>query len=156
MQVSVFHLVTPWDPACGKSCYLVITSRKPCPFSQPRIRIPCLSMASVCIYFQVHQPFRLRRYSVFDTDRHYFDEYKNAEICRKVAHKCYLPANRMLLDTIRMHEGRFRISYSITGVALEQFQHIAPEVVDTFHELNKTGCVEWLDETYYHSLSFLY
>jgi alpha-amylase len=113
-------------------------------------------MASVCFYFQVHQPFRLRRYSVFDTDRHYFDEYKNAEICRKVAHKCYLPANRVLLDTIRMHEGRFRISYSITGVALEQFQQYAPEVMDTFHELNKTGCVEFLEETYYHSLSFLY
>ena len=74
-------------------------------------------MASVCFYFQVHQPFRLRRYSVFDTDRHYFDDYKNAEICRKVAHKCYLPANRTLLETIRIHEGRFRIAYSITGVA---------------------------------------
>ena len=56
-------------------------------------------MASVCFYFQIHQPLRLRRYSVFDTDQHYFDDYKNAEICRKVAHKCYLPANRTLLDT---------------------------------------------------------
>src|SRR3982751_3983062 len=113
-------------------------------------------MASVCFYFQVHQPYRLRRYSVFDTDRHYFDDTKNAEICRKVAHKCYLPANRMLLETIRVHEGRFRIAYSITGVALEQFIRYAPEVLDTFHELNKTGCVEFLDETYHHSLSFLY
>ena len=67
-------------------------------------------MASVCFYFQVHQPFRLRRYSVFDTDRHYFDDQKNAEICRKVAHKCYLPANRTMLETIRMHEARFRIA----------------------------------------------
>src|SRR5213082_369951 len=113
-------------------------------------------MASVCFYFQVHQPFRLRRYSVFDTDRHYFDDHKNAEILRKVAHKCYLPANRMLLETIRVHEGRFRIAYSITGVALEQIQMYAPEVLETFHELNKTGCVEFLDETYHHSLSFLY
>lgn len=113
-------------------------------------------MASVCFYFQVHQPFRLRRYSVFDTDRHYFDDQKNAEICRKVAHKCYLPANRMLLETIRMHEGRFRIAYSITGVALDQLQSAAPEVMDTFHQLNDTGCVEFLDETYHHSLSFLY
>ena len=113
-------------------------------------------MASVCFYFQVHQPYRLRRYSVFDTDRHYFDDTKNAEICRKVAHKCYLPANRMLLDTIRVHEGRFRIAYSITGVALEQFIRYAPEVMDTFHQLNDTKCVEFLDETYYHSLSFLY
>lgn len=113
-------------------------------------------MASVCFYFQVHQPFRLRRYSVFDTDRHYYDDHKNAEIARKVAHKCYLPANRMLLETIRMHEGRFRIAYSITGVAIEQFQSAAPEVMDTFHQLNDTGCVEFLDETYHHSLAFLY
>src|SRR5438105_5029398 len=110
-------------------------------------------MPSVCFYFQVHQPFRLRRYSVFDPDRHYFDEFKNAEIVRKVGHKCYLPANRMMLDTIRMHEGRFRIAYSVTGVALEQFQKYAPEVLETFVELNKTGCVEFLDETYYHSMS---
>src|SRR5712672_2993940 len=113
-------------------------------------------MASVCFYFQVHQPFRLRRYSVFDTDRHYFDEFKNAEICRKVAQRCYLPANQMLLDNIRMHEGRFRIAYSISGVAIEQFQQYVPEVMESFQALNATGCVEFLDETYYHSLSFLY
>src|SRR5687768_4304195 len=98
-------------------------------------------MASVCFYFQIHQPFRLRRYSVFDTDRTYFDDVKNAEICRKVAHKCYLPANRMLLETIRAHEGRFRIAYSITGVALEQFEQYVPELMETFHELSATGCV---------------
>jgi len=113
-------------------------------------------MASVCFYFQVHQPFRLRRYSVFDTDRHYFDEYKNAEICRKVAQRCYLPANKLMLENIKMHEGRFRIAYSISGVAIEQFEQFAPEVMETFQELNATGCVEFLDETYYHSLAFLY
>jgi alpha-amylase len=113
-------------------------------------------MASICFYFQVHQPYRLRRYSVFDTDRHYFDEQKNGEICRKVAHKCYLPANRTLLEVIRRHEGRFRVSFSVTGVAIEQFEKYAPEVLDTFHELNETGCVEFLAETYYHALAFLY
>ncbi len=113
-------------------------------------------MASVCFYFQVHQPYRLRRYSVFDTDRHYFDDYKNAELLRKVASRCYLPANQMLLETIRLHEGRFRIAYSITGIVLEQLEASAPEVIESFHELNRTGCVEFLDETYYHSLSFLY
>ncbi|HSZ57351.1 MAG TPA: glycoside hydrolase family 57 protein [Tepidisphaeraceae bacterium] len=113
-------------------------------------------MASVCFYFQVHQPFRLRRYSVFDTDRNYFDEFKNTEICRKVAERCYLPANQVLLDAIRTHEGRFRIAYSMSGVAIEQLQLHAPEVIDSFHELNSTGCVEFLDETYYHSLAFLY
>jgi len=113
-------------------------------------------MASVCFYFQVHQPFRLRRYSVFDTDHHYFDEAKNGEILRKIAAKCYLPANQMMLETIREHGGRFRVAYSITGVALEQFQNYAPDVVESFQQLNSTGCVEFLEETYYHSLAFLY
>ena len=113
-------------------------------------------MASVCFYFQVHQPLRLRRYSVFDTDRHYFDDHKNAEVLRKVVAKCYLPANRMLLETIKRHEGRFRVAFSISGVALEQFEQHAPQVMETFHQLNQTGCVEFMDETYYHSLAFLY
>src|SRR5438067_3056401 len=114
------------------------------------------SMASVCLYFQVHQPFRLRRYSVFDTDRHYFDDHKNAEILRKVAAKCYLPAGKLLLELIRGHEGKFRLAFSLTGVAMEQFQHHVPEVIEIFQSLAKTGCVEFLDETYHHSLSFLY
>jgi alpha-amylase len=113
-------------------------------------------MASVCFYFQIHQPYRLRRYSVFDTDRHYFDEQKNAEIVRKVAGTCYLPANETLLDTIRQHEGRFRLAYSITGVALEQLKQHAPDVIDSFQRLNQTGCVEFLSETSHHSLAFLY
>jgi alpha-amylase len=113
-------------------------------------------MASVCFYFQIHQPFRLRRYSVFDTDRHYFDDTKNAEIIRKVAQSCYLPANQTLLETIKQHEGRFRIAYSITGVALEQLKRGAPDVLESFQELNRTGCVEFLSETFHHSLAFLY
>ena len=113
-------------------------------------------MPSVVIYFQIHQPFRLRRYSVFDTDRHYFDDYKNAEVMRKIAQKCYLPANKVLLETIREHEGKFRVAFSATGVALEQFRLYAPEVIAGLQELAATGCVDFLDETYYHSLAFLY
>jgi alpha-amylase len=113
-------------------------------------------MASVCFYFQVHQPFRLRRYSVFDTDTNYFDDYKNAEVCRKVAQKCYLPANRLMLELIRRYGKEFSVSYSITGIALEQFQKWAPEVVDSFRALVDTGQAEILAETYYHSLAFLY
>ncbi len=113
-------------------------------------------MASVCFYFQVHQPLRLRHYTVFDKDDRYFDDYKNSSICRKVANKCYLPANRLLLDIIRRYEGRFRIAYSLTGVLLEQLLSFAPEVLSTFDALAETGCVEFLAETYYHSLSFLY
>ncbi|AQT68591.1 Glycosyl hydrolase family 57 [Anaerohalosphaera lusitana] len=113
-------------------------------------------MASVCFYFQVHQPFRLRHYTIFEQNDSYFDEYKNAAICRKVANKCYLPANRLLLKLIRKHQGRFKVAFSITGVALEQFEKYCPEVMSTFDALARTGCVEFLAETYYHSLSFLY
>ncbi|MFQ5425276.1 MAG: glycoside hydrolase family 57 protein, partial [Phycisphaerae bacterium] len=113
-------------------------------------------MASICFYFQVHQPYRLRRYSVFDTAPDYFDDGKNAEICRKVAGKCYLPANQCIYDLIRVHEGRFRVAYSITGVVLDQFEAFTPEVIDSFKRLADTGCVEFIAETYYHSLAFLY
>jgi alpha-amylase len=113
-------------------------------------------MPSVCFYFQVHQPMRLRHYTVFDNDDRYFDEAKNAAICKKVANKCYLPANRLLLKLIQQHKGRFRIAYSLTGVLLEQIERYSPEVLSTFHALAQTGCVEFLAETYYHSLSFLY
>jgi len=113
-------------------------------------------MPSVCFYFQVHQPLRLRHYTVFDSNHQYFDDFKNASVCRKVANKCYLPANRLILELIRRFEGRFKVAYSITGVLLEQLQHYSPEVLSTFDALAETGCVEFLGETYYHSLSFLY
>src|SRR5580658_11197985 len=113
-------------------------------------------MPAVVCYFQVHQPYRLRRYSVFDTDRHYFDDAANAAVLRKVASKCYLLANEVLLETVRRNEGRFRFAFSVTGVALEQFQVHAPEVVEGFQKLAATGCVDFIDETYYHSLAFLY
>jgi alpha-amylase len=113
-------------------------------------------MPSICFYFQVHQPTRLRHYTVFDKDDQYFDDYKNGSICRKVSEKCYLPTNRLLLDVIRRFKGKFKVAYSITGVLLEQFQRYSPEVMSTFDALAQTGCVEFLAETYYHSLSFLY
>jgi len=113
-------------------------------------------MASVVFYFQVHQPFRLRRYTIFDSETDYFDDRRNEEICRKVAAKCYLPTSRLMLDLIRRYEGRFRISYSLTGTILEQLRRWAPEVFETFKELARTGCVEFIAETFYHSLAFLY
>ncbi|MDX2148039.1 MAG: glycoside hydrolase family 57 protein [Planctomycetota bacterium] len=113
-------------------------------------------MASVVFYFQVHQPFRLRRYSVFDADPFYFHDAKNAEIARKVANKCYIPATRVILDLVRRHKGNFRVSYAVTGVALDQFQAWCPEVIDLLRQLAETGCCEFIGETYFHSLSFLY
>ena len=113
-------------------------------------------MPSVCFYFQVHQPMRLRHYTVFDKNDIYFDDYKNSSICRKVANKCYLPTNRLILDLINKYDGRFKVAYSLTGVLLEQLLTFSPEVMSTFDALAETGCVEFLAETYYHSLSFLY
>jgi len=113
-------------------------------------------MASVCFYFQVHQPYRLRPFTVFDTGNDYFDDFKNAEVLRKVAQKCYLPSNLLMLELIKKYDGRFKISYSITGTLLEQLQMYAPEVLLSFQNLAATGCVEFLAETYYHSLSFMF
>ncbi|HEY8512460.1 MAG TPA: glycoside hydrolase family 57 protein [Cyclobacteriaceae bacterium] len=115
-------------------------------------------MPSVCFYFEVHQPWRLKSYNCFRIgyDHDYFDDAANQAILNRVADKCYLPANRLMLELIRRHEGRFRIAYSITGTALEQMEQFRPDVITSFQELAETGCVEFLAETYYHSLSFLY
>ncbi|MHC4976415.1 MAG: glycoside hydrolase family 57 protein [Planctomycetota bacterium] len=113
-------------------------------------------MATVVFYFQVHQPYRLRRYSVFDESGVYFDDEANGQILRKVADKCYRPATQAMLDIVRAHEGNVRVAYSITGTVLEQFQRWAPDVVELFRELVATGCCELLCETTHHSLSFLY
>lgn len=116
-------------------------------------------MTGICFYFQVHQPFRLRKdYSFFHIgqDHFYEDVEANAGICRKVAEKCYLPANAVLLELIRRYEGRFKVSFSISGVALEQFELYSPETLESFRRLVETGCVELINETYYHSLAFLF
>ena len=113
-------------------------------------------MPAVCFYFQVHQPFRLRRYSVFDADSHYFDDAANAKIVRRVSEKCYLPATQLLLDLVKKHKGAFRVAFSITGCVIDQWREHAPDTLDVLRQLVATGCCELLSETYYHSLSFLY
>jgi len=113
-------------------------------------------MASICLYFQVHQPPRLRRYSVFDADARYLDDEHNSQIMRRVADRCYVPVTRMLTRMVERHGGDFRLAFSISGTAIEQFKHYAPEALEAFQELARTGCVEFLAETYYHSLAFLY
>jgi alpha-amylase len=114
-------------------------------------------MKKICFYFQVHQPFRLRDYHFFDIghSHNYFDDKANALILEKVARKCYLPANRILLDLIHQYNHRFKVSFSISGTALDQFERYAPEVIDSFKALADTGCVEFLAETNGHSLSVL-
>lgn len=113
-------------------------------------------MASVVFYFQVHQPYRLKRYTVFDSSHFYFDTDKNRQICQKVAEKCYRPATNLILDLVRRHQGRFKVSYAMTGVVLDQLEEFCPDVLDIFRRLADTGCCEFIGETYHHSLSFLY
>jgi len=113
-------------------------------------------MASVVFYFQVHQPHRLRRYSVFDADPFYFDDTANRQICEKVAEKCYRPTTSLILDLVKRHKGNFRVSYALTGTILDQLEQFTPDVLDLFRRLADTGCCEFIGETYYHSLSFLY
>lgn len=115
-------------------------------------------MPSICFYFQVHQPYRLRNYSFFDigSNHNYFDDPKNKQVLDKVSERCYLPTNKLMLELIKQHEGKFKISYSISGVALEQFATWRPDVLQSFIDLANTGCVEFIAETYCHSLAYIF
>jgi len=115
-------------------------------------------MISVCFYFEVHQPYRVHPYHFFDIGSRpfYFDDDKNRLIVEKVAKKCYLPATAVLLELVRRYGKDFKVTFSITGTAVEQFKKWAPEVMDNFRRLADTGSVEFLGETYYHSLASLY
>ena len=86
---------------------------------------------------------------------HYYDDFANRTILRRIAQKCYLPMNAQLLNLIKANKGKFKVAFSISGSALEQFQRFAPDVIDSFRALAETGCVEFLCETYYHSLASL-
>jgi len=112
---------------------------------------------TLCLYFQVHQPVRLRKYHFFDIGKNhdYYDEFANRTITQKVARRCYLPANQMMLELIKKYGKNFKVSFSISGLALEQFEKYAPEVIESFKALAQTGCVEFLAETYSHSLASL-
>ena len=119
-------------------------------------------MPSVCFYFEVHQPMRLNRFSVFNIGKNndsfptYFNQILNQEIFEKVANKCYLPTNKLLLDLINEFDGKFRISFSLTGTFVEYCERFMPAVLDSFKDLFKTGAVDLIEETYFHSLSSLF
>jgi alpha-amylase len=111
-------------------------------------------MKSICLIFQIHQPFRYRKYRFFDIgkDDYYYDDYANETIMRKIADKCYLPANKIILEQIRKHKNKFKVAFSLSGVVIDQFKLYCPEVISSFAELANTGCVEFLSETYANSL----
>jgi len=112
---------------------------------------------AICFYFQVHQPFRLKRYRFFDLghDHYYYDDFSNESIMKKVAGKCYIPANKIILELIQKHKGKFKVSFSLSGIVINQFRLYAPEVLDSFRQLAETGMVEFIAETDSHSLSSL-
>ena len=114
-------------------------------------------MKTICLYFQVHQPQRLKSYRFFNigTDHYYYDDFTNEDVIQYVTKLCYLPANKLMLDMINNSKKKFKVAFSISGVALDQLEIYAPEVIDGFKQLADTGCVEFLAETYGHSLSSL-
>ncbi|MBT4823878.1 polysaccharide deacetylase family protein [Candidatus Woesearchaeota archaeon] len=114
-------------------------------------------MVSTCFYFQVHQPYRMKNYGVFDIgkNQNYFDHDNNKQILNKVANKCYLPTNAVMLNLLNQHS-EFKVAYSFSGVVLDQFQEYNPQVLSSFQRLVETGQVEVLSETFHHSLAFLH
>lgn len=125
----------------------------------------------ICVFFKVHQPLRLKKLSIFGSSSGgggkpgvnnsnnlpaYFDDDLNGQIFRKVAEKCYLPTNKLLLDLLHEYDGRFRISFSLTGIFMEQCAAYEPRVLDGFERLADTGLVDFLAETYHHSISSIF
>ncbi len=119
-------------------------------------------MTSICIYFEVHQPTRLNRFSVFDVGKNndplstYFNNELNYWVFEKVAKKCYIPTNKILLNLINEFDGNFRISFSLTGTFVEYCEKYMPSLLDSFKDLFATGAVDLIEETYFHSLSSLF
>ena len=115
-------------------------------------------MRNICFYFQIHLPFRLKRYRFFEIgkDHYYYDDFQTGDRIRNAVEQSYLTANRTISEMIRSSNGKFRCAFSISGVTLEQLEQYAPEVIDSFKELAKTGSVEFFAEPYAHSLSSIF
>lgn len=114
-------------------------------------------MKSICFYFQIHQPNRLKRYRFFDigNDHYYYDDFANDDIVNRITEHSYIPMAKTLLEMIQENNGNFKCAISITGTAIEQLQMYVPEFIDLLRKLTDTGCVEFLSETYSHSLASL-
>ena len=114
-------------------------------------------MKSICFYFQIHQPFRLKTYRFLDigNDHYYYDDFANDEIITRIAQRSYLPACETLKEMFATYGKKFKVAFSISGIALEQIELYVPELIDALKELVQTGNVEFLTETYAHSLSSL-
>ena len=114
-------------------------------------------MRTICLYFEIHQIIHLKRYRFFDigNDHYYYDDYANETSMNDVAERSYIPALNALIEMAKKSEGAFKVALSISGVALEQLEIHAPAVIDLLHQLNDTGCCEFLAEPYSHGLASL-
>jgi alpha-amylase len=115
-------------------------------------------MKNIFFYFEIHQPLRLKRYRFFEIgqDHYYYDDFHTEDRLRILIEHSYLHANRIIAEMIRSSNGKFKCAFSISGISLELFEQYAPEVIDSFKELAKTGSVEFIAETYSHSLSSIF
>jgi len=115
-------------------------------------------MRNICFYFQIHLPYRLKRYRFIEIgqDHYYYDDFQIEERIKAYVEQSLLPANRTIAEMIRSSNGKFRCAFTISGVTLDQLEHYAPEVIDSFKDLAKTGCVEFMAEPYAHSLSSVF
>lgn len=114
-------------------------------------------MKTICLYFEIHQIIHLKRYRFFEigSDHYYYDDFANEQAINEIAERSYIPALTALIDMAKAGEGAFKVALSISGVALEQLEIYAPTVIELLHELNATGCCEFLCEPYSHGLSSL-
>lgn len=114
-------------------------------------------MKTICLYFEIHQIRQLKRYRFFDigSDHYYYDDYANESAITEIAEKSYIPALTTMLEMIKESEGAFKVAFSVSGVGLEMLELYAPQVIELLHEINKTGCCEFLCEPYSHGLSSL-
>ena len=114
-------------------------------------------MKTICLYFEIHQITHLRRYRFFDigSDHYYYDDYENERLIRDIAQRSYMPALNVLHEMIVHNYKAFRVSFSLSGVGMEQLEIYAPEVLEKLQVMAETGCVEFLAEPYSHGLSSL-
>ena len=114
-------------------------------------------MKTICLYFEIHQIIHLKRYRCFDIgrDHYYFDDYENERSITDIAERSYIPALTTLIQMAEANKGAFKVALSLSGVGLEQLEMYAPSVIELLHQLNDTGCCEFLCEPYSHGLSSL-
>ena len=127
-------------------------------------------MTDIVLVFEVHQPHRIKKSYFWENKifkhvrkeelfEYYFDKAVNKEIFERASRKCYFPSNNIILkliDEYKNERKRVKVSFSLSGVFLEQCEMFNKDLLESFKQLAQTNCVEFLSQTYYHSLASLY